>query len=106
MKITREQYQEYLQSEDWWERRTLVMERAGGLCEGCRKVEPIDVHHLTYDHVTEELLYELVALCASCHEKAHGGPGNSPQAAKRQTWQRRKTESEKWRERIKNALRS
>lgn len=61
MKISREEYGEYLQSEDWWERRNLVMERAAGRCEGCRKAEPVDVHHLTYEHVTHEFLFELVA---------------------------------------------
>lgn len=64
-------YDEYLASDDWAERRQLVMERAGGLCEGCRKAPAVRVHHLTYEHVFNELLYELVALCVPCHERAH-----------------------------------
>ena len=101
--VSKEEYAEYLQSEEWWERRTLVMERAAGLCEGCRKAEPVDVHHLTYTHVTCELLYELAALCASCHERAHGGQGDSPRAERRQRWPRRKTEGQRLRDRVKGA---
>lgn len=104
MKISKEEYARYLESEEWWQRRTRVMERAAGVCEGCRMREPVDVHHLTYDHVTEELLWELVAVCAPCHERAHGGPGTSPQAVKRQAFHKRKTEGERWRERVKKAL--
>lgn len=104
MTISKEEYAEYLQSEDWWERRTLVVERANGRCEGCRKAEAVDVHHLSYEHVTAEFLFELVALCAACHERIHGGPGTSPKAEKRQGWQRRKTEGERWRAGVDAAL--
>lgn len=103
MKISREQYAEYLRSEEWFGRRTKVMDRCNGLCEGCREAEAVDVHHLTYEHVTEEFLFELVALCAGCHERIHGGSGNSAAAERRQSWQRRKTAGERWREKIKRA---
>lgn len=107
MKISREQYTEYLQSQEWWDRRNKVMERACGLCEGCRQREPVEVHHLTYEHVTQEFLWELVALCAPCHERIHGGTGQSVEAnhrQTRQTWERRKTEGDKMRERVKRAF--
>jgi hypothetical protein len=29
------------------------------------------VHHLSYDHWRDELLWELVAACRKCHERAH-----------------------------------
>ena len=64
-------YDEYLASDEWEERRQLVMDRAEGLCEGCRKAPAVQVHHLTYEHVFNELLYELVALCVPCHKRAH-----------------------------------
>lgn len=105
MSMTKEQYAEYLNSEEWWQRRTRVLERSNGLCEGCRNDEATDVHHLTYAHAGDEFLFELVALCAPCHERIHGGTGQSNKAQTRQGWQRRKTDGERWRERVKKVLR-
>ena len=69
----REWYDLYLRSPEWAERRRLVLERASGRCEGCRKRGATQVHHLTYTHVGNELLFELVAICRSCHERIHPG---------------------------------
>jgi len=63
---------EYLISDEWQEKRTLVILRAGGICEGCRSRKASVVHHLNYDHVGNELLFELVALCRACHDRCHG----------------------------------
>jgi hypothetical protein len=62
-------YNAYLQTEAWRERRRLVMQRAGDVCEGCRQQPATQVHHLTYQHVSEEFLWELVAICDACHER-------------------------------------
>jgi hypothetical protein len=64
-------YNDYLQSDDWKLKRRKVYDRCRGLCEGCRDRPVTQVHHLTYAHVGDELLYELVGLCDDCHEKAH-----------------------------------
>jgi len=32
-----------------------------------------EVHHLTYQHVGHEFLFELVAICRECHTRWHGG---------------------------------
>jgi len=64
-------YSDYLDTDTWRVRRRLVLERAGGLCEGCRKEPATQVHHLTYDHVEHEFLWELVAVCRECHERFH-----------------------------------
>lgn len=61
----------YLNSLAWKDRRRLVMERAQGLCEGCRKAAATEVHHLSYAHWGQELLFELVALCGNCHDRIH-----------------------------------
>ncbi len=69
-------YIEYLKSEAWRIKRKLVMRRAGGVCEGCG-INPADqVHHTTYDHVGHvepegEFLFELLAVCTSCHSRIH-----------------------------------
>ncbi len=65
------EYEEYLQSELWLAKRALVLRRAGKLCEGCLERPPTQVHHLTYQHVGEEFMWELVAVCDECHERAH-----------------------------------
>ena len=64
-------YDRYLESGDWKRRRRLVLERANNLCEGCRVRPATQVHHLTYKNVCDEFLWELVAVCTQCHEKAH-----------------------------------
>ena len=64
-------YAEYLQSCQWREIRYHVLERCGHLCEGCRIDTATVVHHLSYEHVGRELLFELVGLCQNCHDRAH-----------------------------------
>jgi hypothetical protein len=61
----------YLQTAEWRRRRSLVLQRSGGICEGCRKNRATMVHHLTYAHWKRELLWELVAICQTCHDVAH-----------------------------------
>lgn len=67
----RELYAEYLRSPAWASKRERVMQRAGGVCEGCRGRPATEVHHLTYEHVTQEFLFELVAICGDCHARLH-----------------------------------
>jgi 5-methylcytosine-specific restriction endonuclease McrA len=65
------QYSDYLKSPEWRARRYLVLQRANGVCEGCESAPATHVHHLNYQHVGDELLFELVAICQPCHQKAH-----------------------------------
>jgi hypothetical protein len=64
-------YAEYLQTNEWKERRRLVLERADGICEGCRQEPATEVHHTSYVHVGNEFLWELVAICRWCHARYH-----------------------------------
>lgn len=68
----RAEYRQYLLTPEWRARRQLVMEREGGMCQGCRIEPAAEVHHLTYAHVRAEFLFELVALCRPCHERIEG----------------------------------
>lgn len=65
------QYSEYLDSDRWQQRRVAVLERDGNRCQaglkGCRG-RATQAHHLTYDHVFSEPLFDLVAVCSTCHE--------------------------------------
>jgi 5-methylcytosine-specific restriction endonuclease McrA len=69
--MTKAQYAEYLQSTAWKEKRRLIMQRCRGYCEGCGSAPATQVHHLTYKHVGNELLFELVAVCDPCHDRIH-----------------------------------
>lgn len=64
-------YQMYLSTKEWADKRDAVLARCGHTCEGCRAAKATQVHHLTYRHIYNEMLFELVGLCRSCHEKIH-----------------------------------
>ncbi|RYE08557.1 MAG: hypothetical protein EOP22_12995 [Hyphomicrobiales bacterium] len=66
-----EAYNSYLLSHSWQAKRSLVLKRAGGLCEGCGTKPATQVHHTSYKHLYDEFLFELVAVCDSCHERLH-----------------------------------
>lgn len=67
----REAYDAYLASEEWAAKRALVLRRCGGVCEGCGERTATQVHHMSYAHVFAEFLFELLGLCAECHERYH-----------------------------------
>jgi len=69
------EYDAYRYSPKWMEKRRKVFERANGICEGCREQTATEVHHLTYEHIYNEFLFELVALCRSCHNQVHASKG-------------------------------
>jgi len=64
-------YDDYLKSSAWKVLRERVLRRANGVCEGCGVGAACQVHHVTYEHVGCEFLFELVALCLACHERIH-----------------------------------
>lgn len=66
-----QRYVAYLRTDDWGAIRRKVLKRAGGVCEGCGDAPPTQVHHLTYDHLFAEFLWELQAVCEPCHDRIH-----------------------------------
>ncbi|MFZ2488270.1 MAG: HNH endonuclease signature motif containing protein [Anaerolineae bacterium] len=64
-------YKGYLGSKVWRDKRKLVLERARGNCEACQSAKATQVHHLTYARVGKEALFDLVAVCDSCHHDIH-----------------------------------
>ena len=63
-----EKYDEYLESDEWKGRRARVLRRAGHTCEACGVATATQVHHLTYEHLFREPLFDLRAVCVPCHE--------------------------------------
>src|SRR5262249_50051141 len=65
------EHEEYLRTPAWRAKRNAVIARERGLCQGCRLRPAVHVHHVTYANWKNELLWELVAVCLDCHERAH-----------------------------------
>jgi len=68
----RAKYEMHMQSPKWFDLRRRVFERCGNVCEGCGRARAAQVHHLSYDHLGDEFLWELRAVCMDCHERVHG----------------------------------
>lgn len=72
----REEYANYRQTMQWKQKFHDVMVRDKNLCQWCledgRRAKAQVVHHLTYQHIFTEHLFELISLCHHCHEKYHG----------------------------------
>jgi 5-methylcytosine-specific restriction endonuclease McrA len=64
-------YSGYLRSPPWQARRRRTIALAGGMCQHCGRRRAVQVHHLTYKRVGRERDRDLVALCWSCHQRAH-----------------------------------
>lgn len=62
-------YAIYLNSIEWKQKRLKVLERDRFTCQGCLTNRANEVHHLTYKHVYNEFLFELISLCKPCHDK-------------------------------------
>ncbi len=66
-----ESYSKYLASPEWVKKRKKVLKRSQGICEGCGEKEAAEVHHISYENVGNEFLFELVAICSECHDRIH-----------------------------------
>lgn len=58
-------------SPEWKLRRQKVFARCNSICEGCGDRPASEVHHLSYEHLGNEPLWELVAVCWKCHASVH-----------------------------------
>lgn len=71
---TSEDYRaEYLRSPHWRARRRIALEKAEWTCQHCGVHSRfLDVHHLTYDRIGQELDSDLEVICRACHKEEHG----------------------------------
>lgn len=66
------EYQEYLNSPIWWEKRDRILERDGWRCRKCESGINLRVHHIRYPEVLgEEPDSDLITLCDRCHTEIH-----------------------------------
>ena len=69
-----DRYERVLCSLAWIERKQEIIEARGATCEGCGiDGEELELHHVTYRNLGDELDSDLVLLCAECHCRAHDG---------------------------------
>lgn len=64
-------YDEYRQTEHWYELRRRAKQRNGGMCCHCHKAYAVDAHHITYDRLGVEDDADVIGLCRPCHTKFH-----------------------------------
>jgi len=65
--LDKSEYQEYLASREWAEKKEAVKKRAAYICERCGRRPIQATHHLTYERVGNEDLEDLQGVCRNCH---------------------------------------
>ncbi len=65
-------YDLYLTTTHWERTRRRKIGAAMEQCEQCGRRDGLEVHHLTYERIGEELPEDLQVLCPICHREAHG----------------------------------
>lgn len=69
--MNKDEYREYLNSEEWFSLRDKVLEYFGHRCAVCDCGFDLDVHHRTYARAGREDFTDLIALCRECHSMFH-----------------------------------
>lgn len=65
------EYLDYLESPKWQRKRQEVFKVQGRRCKVCESSKRINVHHLTYERLYDELPEDLMVLCHPCHDLVH-----------------------------------
>lgn len=64
-------YEQYLRTDHWRARRNRALKLATYRCQRCTDNRNLQVHHLSYDRLGEELDDDLQVLCRGCHLGHH-----------------------------------
>ena len=67
-RIMNDRYLDYLLTNEWKQRRIGCIKQHGGKCAVCGSGKRLHVNHLTYEHIFNEPLEDLMALCGVHHE--------------------------------------
>lgn len=62
-------YNRYLRSPEWREKRKIALANAKNRCQLCNRSKNLEVHHRTYERFEHELPEDLTVLCQECHQK-------------------------------------
>ncbi len=69
--MSRTDKQAYLHSTKWKTLRQLILHRENHTCVTCGTTSNLQVHHIHYENLGDELETDLTILCGSCHTKLH-----------------------------------
>lgn len=64
------EYQRYLQTAEWAQKRADFIWQAKGRCLRCGAMERLQVHHLHYETLGDEDFSDVEVLCPACHQGA------------------------------------
>lgn len=65
------EYNRYIASKEWRERRKAALQRAEHRCQVCNSKQNLQVHHRTYSRFGNERDADLTVLCRRCHALFH-----------------------------------
>lgn len=67
---TFENYKDYIQSDEWKQKRKLRLQYDAHRCVNCGSRMGLEVHHINYDNFgNEDVKNDLRTLCNNCHNK-------------------------------------
>lgn len=75
-------YQDYLKSTYWKQRRYAALERVEFRCQLCGESDSLEVHHLSYERLGNEDPADLFVICKSHHWMQHNPPIINPAPAR------------------------
>lgn len=64
------EYIKYLKSDTWKQKRINIL-RLIKKCEVCGSKKNLQVHHLNYNNIFNELYSDLKVMCKRCHDYEH-----------------------------------
>jgi hypothetical protein len=68
----KQQYNQYMKSDEWREFRKRIIRERGHACERCGQTRgEMHLHHLTYVRFMRELPQDVQLVCLACHKKEH-----------------------------------
>lgn len=71
-KFNKEDYYNVINSEEWKQKKTEIIEQRGLNCENCGRDlsrAELDLHHLDYENLGNESDEDLMLLCGECHNE-------------------------------------
>lgn len=76
IKYSKESYIDFINSDEWKEKRSLIIQDRGQICERCGEIienkNKLHLHHRDYDkEFGTEADEDLMILCEDCHHNLH-----------------------------------